>query len=122
MKVINQATGVAQSVLGGAEKVAAASGVSGTVTLDCSTASVFTLSPTGAVTSLVLSNPPASGIACTITLVVTQGATPRLIATPTGGVFIGAPTPTVVANKIMVYTYMTVDGGTTWMCYAATQV
>lgn len=113
---------VAQSTLGGSEVVAAASGTSGTVTLDCSAASVFTLSPTGAVTTLTLSNPPASGKACTITLIVTQGATPRLIATPTGGVFIGAPTPTVVASKIMVYTYVTVDGGTTWLCYAATQV
>jgi hypothetical protein len=114
--------GAAANILGGAEVSAAASGTSGTVTLDCSAASVFTLSPTGNVTTLTLSNPPATGTACTITLIVAQGATPRTIATPTGGVFIGAATPTQVANKRCVFTYLTVDGGTVWICSASVQV
>lgn len=113
---------VARSTLGGAEVSAVASGTSGTVTLDCSAASVFTLSPTGAVTTLTLSNPPASGTACTITLIVSQGATPRTIATPSGGVFMGAATPTQIANKAGIFTYITVNAGTTWYCYAAVQV
>lgn len=108
--------------LGGAEVAAAASGTSGTVTLDCSAASVFTLSPSGNVTTLTLSNPPATGTACTITLIVTQGGTPRTIATPSGGMFIGAATPTQVASKACIFTYMTVDGGTTWYCSAGVQV
>lgn len=113
---------VARNTLGGAEVSAAASGTSGTVTLDCSAASIFTLSPSGNVTTLTISNPPASGTACTITLIVIQGATPRTIATPTGGVFLGAASPTQVANKRCAFTYLTVDGGTVWHCSAAVQV
>lgn len=108
--------------LGGAEVVAVASGTSGTVTLDCSTASVFTLTPTAAVTTLTLSNPPATGTACTITLCVTQGGTPYAIATPSGGVFYGATTPTQVASKKCLFTYLTTDGGMSWHCTAAVQV
>lgn len=99
----------------------AASGTSGTVTLDVTQANIFTLTPTGNVTTLTISN-VTSGVGCTISLIVSQGATPRTIATPTGGVFIGAATPTQVANKICVFTYLTVDGGTTWICSAAVQV
>lgn len=122
MKVLKKAAGIALSIFGGAEQVAAASGTSGTVTLDCSAASIFTLTPSGSVTTLTISNPPASGIGCTITLIVSQGATPRTIATPTGGIFIDAATPTQVANKVCVFTYLTTDGGTTWICSAGVQV
>lgn len=107
---------------GGAETVAAASGTSGTVTLDASTASVFTLTPTADVTTLTISNPPASGKCCTITLIVTQGGTPRAIATPTGGIFYGAATPAQVASKKCIFTYMTTDAGTTWHCSGVVQV
>jgi len=113
---------VARPTHGGYETAAAASGTSGTVTLDCSAASVFTLSPTGNVTTLTLSNPPATGIACTITLIVTQGGTARTIATPSGGVFYGATTPTQVNNKRCIFTYMTTDGGTTWHCSGVVEV
>jgi len=114
--------GAAASALGGAELKSTASATTGSVTLDCSAASVFTVTPTGNITSLTLSNVPASGTACTITFIVNQGATPRTIATPSGGVFLGAATPTQVANKTCVFTYLTVDGGTTWYCSAAVQV
>jgi hypothetical protein len=114
--------GSAANILGGAEVSAAASGTSGTVTLDCSAASIFTLSPTGNVTTLTISNPPASGTACTITLIVTQSGTPRSIATPTGGTFGGVSSPTQVASKWCIFTYMTVDAGTTWYCTALQQV
>lgn len=113
---------VARRTLGGDEAVAAASGTSGTVTLDCSAASVFTLSPTADVTTLTISNPPATGRACTITLVVTQGGTPRAIATPAGGIFLVGASPTQVASKVCVFTYLTVDGGTTWVCSGGVQV
>lgn len=112
----------ARNTLGGAEAKAVASATTGSTTLDCAAASVFTVTPTGNITAVVLSNPPASGTACTITFIVNQGATPRTIATPAGGVFIGAATPTQVANKTCIFTYLTVDGGTTWYCSAAVQV
>jgi hypothetical protein len=108
--------------LGGSEATVVASGTSGTVTLDCSAASIFTLTPTAAVTTLTISNPPASGKGCTITLVVTQGGTPFAIATPTGGIFYGAATPTQVASKKCLFTYFTTDAGTTWHCSGVVQV
>lgn len=119
---VPQYSQVARPTHGGYETAAAASGTSGTVTLDCSTASVFTLSPTGNVTTLTLSNPPSAGIACTITLIATQGGTPRTIATPSGGVFYGAATPTQVASKKCIFTYLTTDGGTTWHCSGVVEV
>lgn len=114
--------GAAANILGGAEAKANAPATTGSVTLDLSTASVFQVTPTGNITSLTLSNPPAAGTACTVTFIVNQGATPRTIATPSGGVFLGAASPTQVANKTCVFTYLTVDGGTTWYCSAAVQV
>lgn len=104
------------------EEVVAASGTSGTVTLDLATSRIFTLSPSGNVTTLTISNVPASGRAVTVTLLVTQGGTPRTIATPTGGIFMAAATPTQVASKACAFTYVTVDGGTVWYCSAAVQV
>lgn len=114
--------GAAASTLGGAEVKAAASATTGSTTLNCATASVFSVTPTGNITTVSLTNVPASGTACTITFIVNQGATPRTIATPSGGVFLGAATPTQVANKTCVFTYLTVDGGTVWYCSAAVQV
>lgn len=117
---VRTAQSFADSTLGGDETAAAASGTSGTVTLDCSVASVFTLSPTGNVTTLTLSNPPASGRACTITLIVTQSGTVRTIAAPTGARWIGTQ-PTQVASKASVLTYMTTDGGANWFCSGGVQ-
>ena len=103
------------------EEVAAASGTSGTVTLNLNTARVFTLTPTGNVTTLTISNWP-SGEAATVTLVVDQGATARTIATPSGGKFVGAATPTQANNKDCIFTYFSADGGTTIYCAASQEV
>lgn len=115
-------TPAASAVDGGGEAVSAALGTAGAVTLDCSSASVYTLSPTANVTSLLLTNPPPTGTSCFITLIVSQGATPRTIATPSGGVFLGLATPTQVANKVGYFTYHTVNGGATWYCNGVVQV
>lgn len=114
--------GAAANILGGAETNSSAPATTGSVTLDCSTSSTWKVTPTGNITSLTLSNPPASGTACTITFKVNQGATPRTIATPSGGTFGGAATPTQLANKWCIFTYYTDDGGSTWACSALQQV
>lgn len=113
------ATGAAAATLGGAEKVTAGSATTGTVTLDCSTASVFTISPTGNFT-LALSNVPAAGTACTITVVVSMGATLYTMTMPSGAVWLGSA-PTLKASKKAAVTMMTVDGGTSWLCSAGVQ-
>lgn len=118
-RIATEVKGKASRTKGGDEAVAAA-GTTGSVTLDCSTASVFTMSPSGNVTALAFSNVPASGRACTITLIVTQGGTVRTIAAPSGAVWLAAQ-PTQVASKVCVLTYMTTDGGTTWYASGVVQ-
>ena len=109
----------ALNVQGGAEKVAPASAATGASTLDAATASVFTVTPTGAIT-LSVTNPPASNLACTLTLIVSQGATAYAITPPTGTVWMSAQ-PTQAANKKTIYTMMTYDAGTTWLVSAVVQ-
>lgn len=109
----------ARSTLGGSEKSAALSATTGTATGDCSAASVFTVTPTGTVT-LAFSNVPASGTACTVTVIVTQGATPQTINLPSGGVWLAAA-PTQTASKACIITLLTVDGGTTWYASGVVQ-
>lgn len=111
--------GAAGRTRGGDEAVAAGSATTGIVTLDCAAASVFTISPTGAIT-LAPSNVPATGHACTITVIITQGATAYAITMPGGNVWLGAA-PTQVASKKCVITMMTTDGGTTWISSAGVQ-
>lgn len=111
--------GGAASTGGAREKVAALSATTGTATGDLSAASVFTVTPTGNIT-LAFSNVPASGTACTVTVIVTQGGTVRTVALPSGGVWLGSA-PTQVASKACVITLLTTNGGTTWYASAAVQ-
>lgn len=109
----------ATKALGGSEYVAAGSATTGTVTLNCANASVFTISPTGNIT-LAPSNVPATGTACTITVIISQGATAYTLTMPAGSVWLGsAPTQTI--NKKCVVTMLTTDGGTTWLSSGVVQ-
>jgi len=110
----------ASSSGGGREKSAALSATTGTATGDLSAASVFTVTPTGNIT-LAFSNVPASGTACTVTVIVSQGATVRTVTPPTGTKWMGAPAPTQVANKACIINLLTVNGGTTWYATAAVE-
>lgn len=105
---------------GGAVGQASASGTSGTVTMDLNNGNMFTLTPTGNVTALNITNVPAGGVE--VVLFVTQGATPRTIATPSGGVFYGAASPTQVANKRCMFIYRTTNQGATWHCTGQVEV
>lgn len=97
---------------------------SGTLTLDLETGNVFAVSLTEDVTSLVLSNPPASGRAGSCTIIATQDATggraitwPAAVKWPTGA----PPSVTAAANAIDTYALVTRDGGTTWLGFPAGQ-
>lgn len=103
---------------GGREQVAALSATIGTATGNCAAASVFTVTPTGNLT-LAFINVPV-GVACTVTVIVTQGGTIRTVALPAGGVWIG-PAPLQAANKKSVINLLTVDGGTTWLCFGGVE-
>ncbi len=106
---------------GGAETVGSALATSGAVTANLNNGSVFPISPTGTITSFTLSNPPASGKACSVRICATNGSTAYLIPLPTGGIWYGA-TPVPAANKKTIYDYFTTDGGSSWHCSAVNQV
>jgi lysophospholipase L1-like esterase len=97
-------------------------GTSGTVVLDMAQSRIFTLVPTGNVTTLTISNPPPAGVVATVRLKVAQPGSAFTIATPSGGVFYGAASPTQVNSKKCIFDYTTDDGGATWDCTAAVQV
>lgn len=113
------ATGLASATGGGREASAALSATTGTATGNLANASVFTITPTGNFT-LALSNVPASGTACTVTVIISQGATPYTLTMPSGTTWLQTA-PTQAANKKCVVTLLTVDGGTTWLATAAVQ-
>lgn len=87
-----------------------------TLTLDLSTGNHFKVSLNAQVTSMVLSNPPASGVAFAFTFVTVGDGTAHgfvwnaNIKWPSGS----APTITTTLNKTDIYTFLTFDGGTTW--------
>ena len=99
------------------EQVATPSISANALTLDCTNGNVFSVAHNANITTLTLSNPPASGRCGSITLILTQDATggrtiafPASVKWPDGA----APTISTTANKENVFVLFTVDGGTTW--------
>ena len=88
---------------------------SGTLTLDLSTANTFRVSKGTAVTTLTISNPPASGIAGSFTLIFdTTGS--FAVTWPASVHWAGgtAPTLSTVTSKTDILTFVTTNAGTTW--------
>ena len=89
----------------------------GTATCNLSTANVFDLTLTSSSTALAFSNPPASGLAFSFTVIVRQDATGnRALTYPASVKFTDSVTPVLAtgASKVDVLTFFTVDGGTTY--------
>ena len=100
-----------------AETVATPSISSGTLTLDLETGNVFNITHNANITTLTISNPPASGKAGSFTLLLNQDATGgRTITFPAAVKWSGgtAPTLSTTASKDNVLSFFTVDGGTKW--------
>lgn len=92
-------------------------------TLDHNLANVHDVTLTAACT-ITFSNPPASGRAGTLTLILRQDATgsrtvvwPASVDWPDGT----EPTLSTAANAVDVFTFLTVDGGTTWLGFIGGQ-
>lgn len=96
-----------------AETSPVATGVSGAVTRDFTAGQVQHLTLSGNVTSLTISNPPASGQAGSITLIVNLGAGPYTWAHPSNTDWADATAPTL-GTGVNVLTYITRDGGSNW--------
>ena len=98
------------------ETVNALGNVTGAVTIDYSLGSVVTATATGNVT-WTITNPPASGKAGSLTLILTSGG--AYTQTWMSGVkWSGniAPTlTTILASPVDVLSFFTIDGGATWI-------
>lgn len=97
------------------EVSASASISAGTLTLDLSTAGIFYVSLNANITTLTISNTQTIG-ASAFTLIFTADGTPRSVTWgssifwPSGT----APTLTSTNGKEDVFSFLTLDGGTTW--------
>ena len=96
------------------ETVSDKGSATGTVTLDCSAGSVFTHTSAGT-TTYAFSNPPSSGTAFTLTLILTSGGA-HSITWPASVTWTeGADAPTHPdSGNVGYYKFVTSDGGTNW--------
>ena len=96
---------------------------SGTLTLNLETSNIFTVSLNAAITTLTISNPPASGSGGSFTLILTADGTARAVAWPASIKWAGgtAPTITSTSGKVDSFAFFTSDGGTTWQGYVGGQ-
>jgi hypothetical protein len=105
------------------EKKNAPSISSNTLTIDLSTGNYFVVSLNAAITTLTLSNPPASGKVGNAVLVFVADGTVRAITWPAAVKWAGgvAPTMTGTNTKIDVVTLITYDGGTSYLAFLSGQ-
>jgi len=98
------------------ETFSTVSSSSGTLTIDCETGNVFQSTLTENVTTLTLSNPPATGTSYAFTLKLVQDSTARTFAWPASVNWAGGTAPTLssASGAVDIYTVYTTDGGTNW--------
>ena len=104
------------------EVSASASISAGTLTLDLSTAGVFYVSLNADITTLTISNTQSTG-ASAFTLVFTADGTARSVTW--GGSILwpagASPVLTSTNGQEDIFSFMTLDGGTTWMGFVGGQ-
>lgn len=69
-------------------------------------------------TTFTFSNPSATGTACSLTLILTNGGS-QTVNWPASVDWEGGTAPTLTAAGVDVLTFVTVDGGTIWYGFAA---
>lgn len=100
-----------------AETVTSPTSSSGLLTLNLENGNVFAVTLTENITSLTLSNPPTTGKAGSVTLILTQDGTGgRTVTWPTAVLWPGGTEPTLSSGggDIDVIVLVTVNGGTSW--------
>ena len=95
----------------------------GTLTLNLEISNIFTVSLNAAITTLTISNPPASGSGGSFTLIFTADGTARAVTWPASIKWAGgtAPTITSTSGKADSFAFFTSDGGTNWQGYVGGQ-
>jgi hypothetical protein len=93
----------------------------GTVTLDMTNGNVFQHTADGGNITFAFSNPPTSGKAGSLTLKWIQDSSDRTITWPGAVDWAGGSAPDVTSGsgKVDMYTFLTVDAGTTWYGFQA---
>ena len=114
------AAGVAEFKAGITEDSVTLSGTSTTIDLATATNFVHDLSGN---TTYTFSNPATSGNASAFTLKIIQGSTARTITWPASVDWAGGTAPTLTAtnNGVDIFTFFTLDGGTTYYGFTAGQ-
>jgi len=106
-----------------AEVSASVSIVAGVLTLDLNSATVFTVPLNANITSIVLSNVQASGRSSSFVLMFTADGTARSVTWPASFNWPNGTAPTITSSntKEDVFTFFTVNGGTTWQAFISGQ-
>ena len=91
----------------------------GTLTLDCSTGNAFSFTPSQNITTLTITNVPASGDAYSMVLKI--GGSAYTIAWGAAVKWAGGQAPALSSSNHDVIVLMTVDGGTTWYGFISAQ-
>lgn len=100
------------------EVSASAAITGGNLTLDLSTAGIFYVSLNGSITTLNISNTQTPG-ASSFTLIFIADGTPRTVTWGGSILWPGgtAPTLTSTNGKEDIFSFITIDGGTTWFAF-----
>ncbi len=91
----------------------------GTLTLDCATGNAFSFTPTQNITTLTITNVPASGDAYSMVLKI--GGSSYTIAWGAAVKWAGGQAPVLSTSNHDVIVLMTVDGGTNWYGFISAQ-
>jgi hypothetical protein len=96
---------------------------SGTLTLNIENGNVFRVSLNANITTLTISNPPATSNAGSFTLIFDADGTARTVTWPAAVKWPGgtAPTLTSTASRSDVFVFYTNNAGTTWYAMTAAQ-
>lgn len=95
----------------------------GVLTLNIENGNVFRTTRDANITTLTVSNPAATGNACSFTLIFDANGTGYTIAWPTSFKWPGgtAPTITTTSGRSDMFVFYTNNGGTTWYAMTASQ-
>ena len=99
-----------------AETLSALGNVTGATDLDLEVANNFSGTVTG-ITTFTFSNPPATGKIGSFSLVLTNGGS-ATVNWPASVDWAGGVAPTLTAAGVDVLSFLTLDGGTTWLGFA----
>jgi hypothetical protein len=90
----------------------------GELTCDLEAGNVAEVTLTANVTSMAILNPAPAGLACILTAILRQdGAGGRTVIWPAGVTWLAGSAPTMPAasNAVLVASFLTTDGGTSWL-------